>query len=135
MNSNPAILYVEDDVSSRKVMRLILAGRMKLSNLVFFEDSQDFTTRVKTLDPHPDIVFLDIHVKPHNGFEMLKMLRGVEEFRKTPIVALTASVMNEEVLMLKTAGFDGCLSKPVDADTFPDIFSRIMGGEMIWHIL
>src|SRR5262245_33362571 len=97
MTEDYSVLYVEDDVNSRKVMKMILKGRMKLSNAVLFEDSEDFVERVKALDPRPDIVFLDIHVKPYSGFEMLKFLRDMPEFKDVPIVALTASVMNEEV--------------------------------------
>ena len=82
-----------------------------------------------------DVIFLDIHVQPYNGFEMLEQLRRSPRYDDTPIVALTASVMNEEVQQLKVAGFNGCLSKPVDTDTFPDTLQRIVDGEEIWRII
>ncbi len=47
--------------------------------------------------PKPDVILLDIHVKPYSGFEMLEMLRKMNGFVDVPVVALTASVMNEEV--------------------------------------
>jgi hypothetical protein len=43
--------------------------------------------------------------------------------------------MNEEVHLLKTSGFDGCLSKPLDIDTFPENFNRFLAGERIWRIV
>lgn len=135
MMDKPVVLYVEDDPSSRKIMRMLLSGRMGLSNVVFFEDSENFVKRVQALDPRPDLIFLDIHVKPHNGFELLKILRELEAFNGVPIIALTASVMNEEVQMLRTAGFNGCLAKPVDMETFPDSIHRIMNGEVVWRII
>ena len=70
---------------------------MKLPHVTILEDSQDFLANMAALDPKPDIILLDIHVKPYNGFEMLSLLRSLEWGRNTPIVALTASVMNEEV--------------------------------------
>ncbi len=73
-------------------------------------------------------------MEPYNGFEMLAMLRQSQRFSDTPIVALTASVMNEEVQQLQTSGFDGCLAKPIDMDTFPDTLYRILNGEHIWRI-
>ncbi len=133
-NNQPVILYVEDEVRSRKVMQMI-AGDMGIENLLIFEDSRDFLTRVQALDPKPDLVFLDIHVKPHNGFEMLEMLRQSRQFDHIPIVAMTASVMNEEVQQLRTAGFNGCLAKPIDIDTFPDSVERLMNGESVWRIV
>lgn len=135
MTSNePVILYVEDDPQSRKLMSMLLKGRMKLPNVTILEDSQDFLANVEALDPKPDVILLDIHMKPFNGFEMLTMLREIEWLNDTPVVALTASVMNEEVQKLRTIGFNGCLSKPIDLQTFPETLERILDGETIWRI-
>lgn len=134
-NKQPAVLYVEDDPKSRRLMQMLLSGRMKLPHVTLLEDSQDFMAKVAMIDPKPDIVFLDIHVKPYDGFEMLAMLRELSWTADVPIVALTASVMNEEVQKLRTSGFDGCLAKPIDMQTFPDSIYRILGGENIWRIV
>jgi CheY-like chemotaxis protein len=66
---------------------------------------------------------------------MLQQLREVEAYKDLPIVALTASVMNEEVAKLRRAGFSGVLAKPLDPDQFPDLFRRILEGEQIWNIV
>ena len=134
MLKQPNVLYVEDDPNSRVIMRMILVNRMKLPHVTIFEDSVDFLVRAEAIDPKPDIVFLDIHVDPYNGFEMLDMLRQSDHFTDTYIVALTASVMNEEITQLQNSGFDGCLSKPVDSDLIPDIMTQIMSGHKIWNI-
>jgi CheY-like chemotaxis protein len=134
MSEQPVILYVEDDPNSRKLMRLMLTGRMGLPQVTILEDSSNFLERVLALNPRPEIIFLDIHMAPYTGFEMLMMLRQCPEFKATRIVAMTASVMSEEVNQLKTAGFDGCLAKPIDVVTFPETFNRIRNGETIWRI-
>jgi CheY-like chemotaxis protein len=134
MYQDLAILYVEDDPRSRKVMQMI-ASDIGLSNLIIFEDSTDFKVKVTALDPKPDLIFLDIHMSPHSGFEMLEILRQSKQFDGVPIVAMTASVMNEEVHRLRTCGFDGCLAKPIDFDTFPEALQRILSGEKIWRIV
>ena len=131
----PAILYVEDDPQSRKLMSMLLKGRMKLPHVTILEDSQDFLTHVEALDPKPDVILLDIHMKPYNGFEMISMLRELSWANDKPIVALTASVMNEEVQRLRSIGFNGCLAKPIDLETFPDTLQRILSGEIIWRII
>ncbi|NWG17312.1 MAG: response regulator [Chloroflexi bacterium] len=130
----PVILYVEDEARSRKVMRLIAAD-MDITQLIIFEDSSDFAARAAALDPKPDLIFLDIHVRPYNGFEMLAMLRRMRRFDGIPIVAMTASVMNEEIQQLGVAGFNGCLAKPIDMDSFPDTVARILNGEEIWRVV
>jgi len=134
MNEEPVVLYVEDDPLSRKVMRMLLTGRMGLSQVTVFEDSADFEARLEALDPKPDIVFLDIQVEPHDGFSMLDMLRRTAWVNGTPVIALTASVMNEEVQQLREAGFNGCLAKPLDLNTFQETFERLLAGEVIWRI-
>jgi CheY-like chemotaxis protein len=132
--AHPVILYVEDEPRSRKVMSLIAAD-MHVGELILFEDSSDFQARVQRLDSRPDLIFLDIHVKPISGFEMLALLRELPLFDDVPVVAMTASVMNEEIQQLETAGFNGCLAKPIDMDTFPDTVARILAGEPVWRVI
>ena len=134
MSDYPAVLYVEDDPESCEVMHLLLVQHMGLSAVTIFQDSADFLARVQVLQPKPDIILLDIHVQPHTGFEMLEMLRQVRGFDETPIVALTASVMNEEVQKLRTIGFNGVVAKPIDMDTFPEILNRVLNGKEIWRV-
>jgi CheY-like chemotaxis protein len=135
MSSFPAVLYVEDDPRSRKVLEVLLKREMMLDHVSIFEDSADFVARVNALTPKPDIVLLDIHVKPYNGFEMLNLLRGIDGLKTVPVVALTASVMNEEVIKLREVGFHSVIAKPVDVDAFPDVLERILRGESIWRIV
>jgi CheY-like chemotaxis protein len=135
MTDRPTILYVEDDAHSRRLMSMLLHGRMQLAHVTLLEDSRDFVARVAALTPAPDLILLDIHVQPLSGFEMLALLRQMPAFARTPIVALTASVMSEEVQKLRAAGFDSCLAKPIDLETFPELLRRILAGETIWSIL
>ncbi len=134
MPAKPSILYVEDEARSRRVMRLLLQNSMKLEHVTIFEDSSNFMERAKAVTPKPDIIFLDIHIAPHNGFQMLDMIRNSQYFKDQIVIALTASVMNEEVRKLQQAGFNGCLAKPIDMDVFPDLLARMVQGEAIWHI-
>jgi two-component system cell cycle response regulator DivK len=71
---------------------------------------------------------------PHDGFALLKMIRCHDEFRDVAVVALTASVMSEEVRKLKTAGFDGVVGKPIKQQTFPELLNRILHGEQVWYV-
>lgn len=135
MQENLNILYVEDDARSRRVMEMVLVGEMNLSDVTIFEDSADFLDRALNLSSRPDVIFLDIHVEPYTGFDMLQMLRDAAEFEDTKVIALTASVMNEEVQQLREAGFDGCLAKPIDMDTFPALLENILDGKSVWNIV
>ncbi|MCA9905935.1 MAG: response regulator [Anaerolineae bacterium] len=135
MNNQPSILYVEDDAHSRRVMKLLLTAQMGLQNVTIFENSVDFLDRAEALNPKPDVIFLDIHMEPHTGFEMLNMVRASAKLQATPVVALTASVMNDEVEKLRTAGFDGCIAKPLNIQHFPHLLDSILSGETVWRII
>lgn len=127
-------LYVEDEPLSREIMHMIMSNVIGATKLTIFEDSRDFLARVKALPQTPDMIMLDIHVKPIDGFEMLRLLRADPAFKNARIVALTASVMNEEILRLRTSGFQGAIGKPLSLHTFPDLLQRVIAGETVWHV-
>ena len=129
------ILYVEDDAGSRKVMQYLVRGSLQDCKLIMYEDSHDFMNRLLMLEEQPTVILLEIHVEPISGFEMLQLLREHDYYKNLPILALTASVMNEEVAKLRRAGFDGVLAKPLDPDLFPDLFQRILSGEQVCNII
>jgi putative two-component system response regulator len=126
MNAQPIVLYVEDDANSRDVMQMILRNIMGCETFYFFEDSHRFLERAHQLDPQPNIILLDIHVPPHDGFQMIQMLRDDITFQGAPIVALTASVMNEEVQRVEEAGFNAIFAKPIDLEIFPTTLHQLL---------
>lgn len=129
-----SFLYVEDDPLSREVIEIALKTIMKYDEVWIFESSENFIERVKALKVVPDIILLDIHMKPLDGFEMLKLLRENSAYNQSRIIALTASVMNEEVELLRKSGFDGAIGKPIDPYVFPNLIRQIADGEAIWYI-
>jgi CheY-like chemotaxis protein len=128
------LLCVEDDPSNRLVMKLLVEKTLNPKYYAIFEDSADFIPRVRNLPLRPDIILLDIHVTPFNGFQMLQMIREDSIYSDSKVVALTASVMNEEVEKLRKSGFDGAIGKPISLSAFPIVIERIIKGESIWQV-
>jgi CheY-like chemotaxis protein len=135
MTEHTTFLYVEDDPRSREVMNLLMTKVIKVKELVLFEDSADFGLRLNDLTREPDVILLDIHVKPHDGFAMLNMIRREPALKNAKVIALTASVMNEEVEAMRSRGFDGAIAKPLSMTSFPGLIERIVAGEAVWHIV
>ena len=115
-------------------MKLLVEKTLNVKQYAIFEDSANFLSRVRNLPKRPDIILLDIHVSPLNGFQMLQEIREDSVYSTTKVVALTASVMNEEVERLRKGGFDGAIGKPISLSTFPIAIERIMNGESIWQL-
>ena len=135
MNSqNLTLVYVEDDENSIIVMKMVVERVMGLPKLHVLQSRVDFVQQVKELGVVPDVFMLDIHMKPYDGFELLSMLQSDPQFDKCKVIALTASVTNEEVSLLKSSGFDGAISKPLNIEAFPGLISKIMNGEQVWYI-
>lgn len=134
-NGQPVLVYVEDDEASIIVMKAIVEKVMKLQTLHVLQNRDDFIRQVERLEVKPDIFLFDIQMKPYDGFELLTMLREESQYNDSKVVALTASVMSEEVARLKSSGFDGAIAKPLNIDAFPDLIARIIHGESVWYIV
>ena len=133
-DQQPSFLYVEDDPSSRRLIKLIMTCVLGYRQVTIFETSENFLEKVRGLPAVPDVVFLDVQVAPHDGFEMLRMLRTETGYKKTPVIAMTASVMTSDIERLKQAGFDGLLGKPIRKRIFPDQLKQILAGEPVWVV-
>ena len=136
MNSKyPILVYVEDDENSILVMKMVVERVMELPTLHVLQSRSDFLQQVRGLGVVPDVFLLDIQMKPYDGVELLSILRADPQFKHCIVVALTASVTNEEVSLLKNGGFDGAIAKPLNIDIFPDLIARILNGEQVWYIV
>jgi CheY-like chemotaxis protein len=133
-HTNASFLYFDDDIRSVEVLEIILKKIMGFSNFDYFLDSEDYPQKINELTKRPDIVFLDIHIPPHNGYEVLQWFQNNPAYSFSKVVALTASVMVQDVTRLQEAGFDGLIGKPLSHKTFPRLLEQILSGEDIWYI-
>jgi len=70
-----------------------------------------------------DLIILDIQMPDVDGTELLTMMREESPEDKTPVVALTANILNEEAKRLLGFGFDYYLSKPIDEEKLKAILN------------
>jgi two-component system cell cycle response regulator DivK len=129
-----SFLYVEDDSSSRHLIEILMGTVLGYTQLTIFEDSSDFLNRVRALPTVPDVIFMDIHVAPLDGYALLEMLRSEPGYKDVPVVAMTAGVMAADVIKLKRAGFNGLIGKPIRKRLFPEQLNKILTGEPIWEV-
>lgn len=127
-------LAVDDDLNTRQILTLLLTRVLGSSQVAVFEDSEEFAERVQNLPFIPAVVLLDIAIGPIDGYSMLKLLREKPEYAQTKVIALTARVMSDEIERMRTAGFDGLISKPIISPVFADLMTRIVKGEPVWYV-
>jgi len=76
-----------------------------------------------------DLVLLDVHMPGMDGLETTRLMRQFErssELQATPIIALTASVLEEDRRAALQAGMDGFAVKPIDVRALRDEMARVL---------
>lgn len=119
------ILYVEDNPANRLLVKRVLeaAGHTVLEAVDGLEG-----IRVAR-EAKPDLILMDINIPGMDGFETTTKIKSIPELKDTPIIALTARVMDGDREMALTAGCDGYIPKPIDVNLLPLQVTEFLGGK------
>jgi len=75
--------------------------------------------------PRPDLVLLDLNMPRKDGQEVLEELKNDPELRRIPVVILTSSESEEDIVKSYELNANAYLTKPVDFDGFVEIVDRL----------
>ena len=75
--------------------------------------------------PRPDLVLLDLNLPRKDGREVLEEVKADSDLRTIPIVVLTTSEAEEDILRSYDLHANAYVTKPVDFDRFIDVVRRI----------
>jgi CheY-like chemotaxis protein len=75
--------------------------------------------------PRPDLVLLDLNLPRKDGREVLAEIKGDEALSTIPVVVLTTSAAEEDVLRSYELHANAYVTKPVDFDRFIDVVRQI----------
>jgi two-component system cell cycle response regulator DivK len=110
------ILIVEDNDKNLKLVRDVL--QVKGYDTIEAGNAEDGI--VLAGERKPDLILMDIQLPGMNGIEALKVLRADASTAHIPIIAVTASVMQQDRNLITEAGFDGYIGKPINLKEFLD---------------
>lgn len=110
------ILIVEDNPANLELMRYLLAAYGH-TLLVATDGPAGLAAAARA---RPDLILCDLQLPGHDGFELLRQLRGDPSIAAIPVVAVTALAMVGDREKVRTAGFDGYIPKPIEPTTFVD---------------
>ncbi len=74
----------------------------------------------------PDIVILDLNLPRLNGLEVLKNIRADERTNLLPVIMLTSSLEDSDVLSCYGLGANSYIHKPIDFDKFSDMSRQLV---------
>ena len=123
--ANELILIVEDNDKNRKLMRDVL--QFKGYRLAEAETGEDGVRLAREL--HPDLVLMDIQLPGINGITAFRQIRDDPTTAAIPVIAVTASAMNQDRQTIMAAGFDGYQSKPLNVKGFIEAVRQILEGK------
>lgn len=131
------ILMAEDDPDDQMLTRDAFEENRLMNDLRFVEDGEELMDylyrRGKFVDPlespRPGVILLDLNMPRKDGREALKEIRADAGLRRIPIVVLTTSKAEEDILRSYEIGANSFITKPV---TFDGLVSVINGLNKYW---
>ncbi len=122
MSATNLILIIEDNEKNMKLVRDVLQVKgYETMEAGTAEDGLAMAAARK-----PDLVLMDIQLPGMNGIQALGELRSDPAMANIPVIAITASVMQQDRKHITEAGFDAYLGKPLDLKEFLRTVKRIL---------
>ncbi len=118
-----AKVLVVDDI---EINRVLIFENLKDTSLQLFEASNGKEACEIVEQERPDLVLMDIRMPVMDGYQATRTIKASEHLKHTPILALTASVMNEDRGKVFDAGCDGLLRKPISAVDLKEAMSKYL---------
>jgi two-component system, response regulator len=133
MKEEVDILLVEDDPNDRD-LALHALRRENLANKIFVardgEEALDFlfcrgAFAQRSIDHPPKIVLLDLKLPKVDGIEVLRQIKSDPRTRTIPVVILTSSKEERDLVMGYNLGANSYIQKPVDFEQFRNTVKQV----------
>ncbi len=128
MNNAVEILLVEDNPYDAEMAISALKSKNLANNLLHVEDGAEaidfiygqgkFSTR--NIEQQPRLILLDLKMPKVSGIEVLEQLKGDDTTKHIPIVVLTSSKEEKDIVESYKLGVNSYIVKPVDFNKFSE---------------
>lgn len=124
------ILLVEDNPGDVELTEDALRRSKVVTKVSVVGDGEDAIEFLRARstgkpEPLPDLVLLDLNLPRKDGMEVLKEIREDPELKHTPVVVLTTSEAERDILASYRLGANCFISKPVDLNEFRKVVESI----------
>ncbi len=125
------ILLVEDDPGDQKLIRNSLGDQGAASDLYIVDSGEqalDFLYRRGKYNngtPRPDLILLDLNMPGMGGKELLKQIKNDDHLKAIPVVVLSTSDSDKDILDSYKLHANAYLKKPVDFSELREVMRKI----------
>ncbi len=128
------ILLIEDNAGDARLAREALREAKVRNNLTWIADGVEALAYLRqernySGKPRPDLILLDLNIPRKDGREVLSEVKADEKLKRIPVVVLTTSQAEEDILKAYHLSANCYISKPVDLDQFIRVVRAI---ESFW---
>lgn len=139
-DGNKIILLVEDNQDDEELTRLAFAESRVANDLVVVRDGQEALDYLfangkyagRDVCARPQLILLDLNLPKVDGLEVLRRIRADELTRLLPVVVLTTSKEERDLLDSYSLGANSYIQKPVDFTRFTEAVRQL---GLYWLVL
>lgn len=133
MGNVAEILLVEDNPNDAELAIRALKKNNLANNLVHLEDGQEALDYLYNENNEmPKLILMDVKMPLVDGIEVLRRLKSDEQRKTIPVVMLTSSKEDKDIIEAYTLGVNAYIVKPVDFDQFVKAVTEL---GFFWMIL
>ena len=132
MNTNKAIdiLIVEDNPGDARLIKEVLNDSKILNSLHLVRDgveTMDFLQKKGNYSgaKTPDLIILDLNLPKMDGREVLAKIKNDEQLKRIPVVIMTISQAEEDIIKSYNLHANCYVTKPIDLDQFIKVIKSI----------
>lgn len=124
------VLLVEDDADDVLLTREALKDSKVIVSMSVATDGEEALKRLRREAPFadapmPDLILLDLNLPRVNGRDVLKEVKNDPVLKKIPVVVLTTSTADADILKCYDLGANCYITKPVDFEQFQRIIKVV----------
>jgi two-component system, chemotaxis family, response regulator Rcp1 len=124
------ILLVEDNLGDIRLTQVALKDSRIANTLNVVKDGVEALAYLRRQSPYenaarPDLILLDLNLPRKDGREVLQEIKEDDELKRIPVVVLTTSSADEDILRSYNLHANCFITKPVDLNSFVTIVKSI----------
>ncbi len=124
------ILLVEDNPGDVRLTQEALKESKVTNNLYIAGDGVEALAFLRKEGeyadmPHPDLILLDLNLPKKDGRELIEEIKSNEELKRIPVVVLTTSKAEEDIMQMYDRHANCYITKPIDFDQFIEVVRSI----------